>query len=312
MYSCPEVAPIDCTFNYDSDTTFDLSGLEGMDYDGSDDSYDYKLGVCEEVIEDNCNSNSGAVCQYLPSGRYVHMLASWELEPTPIWDLLDPSDPTAGVSIYFENGDFCAAINQPRQVTFNLPCDQTSPNDEFTIEEDPDNPCEYVVTFYTSFSCPRTDCTWESDGYTFDLDSLYTDTDYSSTDGEYDYSLNVCGVSNEATCNENYASLCQYADDGTFMYPLASWVLTPSPVFEFIDDNQPDEGLIVYFNNGDLCYNNDDEYVPRSVSMTFPCDPDSSGDDYDIFNDGIDPCVYNLTFPTRYACPTDLLTKLNL
>jgi len=131
-------------------TYFDLSSLAGKDYPGSDSGYNYQVSICGSVSETVCNRKQGSVCQYSPTGSYLHMLSSWANPPAPQWSLLNPTDPTQGVNVLLANGDGCP---EPRQVIFNFECDKTTPGGTYTISY---SGCSYLIAFPTKYGCPTT------------------------------------------------------------------------------------------------------------------------------------------------------------
>jgi len=152
-----------CTFT-GGGQPFDLTGAANLgDLPGSDSSYTYKLHVCDVVADAACVAKApatfgGSVCQYNTATppAYIHLLSSWVGTPAPTWALINAGDPTKGVQVSMANGDACynMGTTQPRAVTINFPCTPNVPGGAYTISTQQTNPCAYIVSFPTQYSCP--------------------------------------------------------------------------------------------------------------------------------------------------------------
>ena len=68
------------------------------------------------------------------------------------YSLIDPSDPTVGVSIKYRAGDTCRKNNAQRQATIDVYCEDTTPAYVHHAEE-PDH-CQYHVIVKSTKGCP--------------------------------------------------------------------------------------------------------------------------------------------------------------
>jgi hypothetical protein len=243
--------------------------LSTTDYSFSDPNYLYKFNPCGVTTDSVCASRNAALCQYTSSGTFVHALAAWV---NPSWSYIG-GNPSFGVAALFTNADTCYfnGNSQSRQVTIQFSCNPTVGQGYFqSITSDPNNPCIYSVIFPTALSCPSSPTgssaspmlpssstgspsPTSSCGYgNRDLSVLrLSASDYSASDSSYQYRLNLCGTTVEATCASKGGSLCQYTSTGTYIHVLSSWV---SPSWSYVN-NDPSQGIAATFASGDVCYN---------------------------------------------------------
>jgi len=153
--------PLPCQFTPTSGVaaghTFDLSELQGHVFLAGDANYGYKLSVCGNVPEDACGRAQGGLCQYTSqSHMFVHSLMSWTSSQQPIWNLINPSDKSSGLTLQFANGDSCFNLGSRvlRVVNLNFPCKtELGVGDKYSIANSATSPCVYNVNFPTAVTC---------------------------------------------------------------------------------------------------------------------------------------------------------------
>ena len=156
----------DCTHSFpDNGVTFDLSPLTKA---GSvTQSYAFKTttatgavniylaNVCKKMSLIRCTGGTHppnpAVVQ-IDAAKTCFVLGSLDVEP--VWALLNPAEPAAGVKVTYKGGDMCSApIAAPRQITMEFECDRTVPATQITSELE--NPtCQYTMRLKSPYACP--------------------------------------------------------------------------------------------------------------------------------------------------------------
>jgi len=150
-------------------------------------------------------------------------------------------------------------------------------------------------------------CSWidPESGASFNLRPLYRNAaqgDYTGTDGQYLYSMNICGASNAGgDCTSQGGLLCQFKTDNTYEATVASWTKTPRPTWSLINKANPALGVDLFYQNGDNCYDNN---LPRNTNMTFYCDPHAPvTTQFAIYENPGDTCTYYVSYTSPFACP---------
>jgi len=148
-----------CTWTYSKDGEtihYDLSQLRrSTDYIGEDVYFRYKMQFCGKTnAGGDCGSNS--ICAYWKDdGSYHTSFGSFDGTPAPVWSLLDPSNPSAGVSLTYSNGrSQCAGRTERAQI--NLKCDPNTVPNGFTVSEDWTN-CILNIQMPNKYGCPVND-----------------------------------------------------------------------------------------------------------------------------------------------------------
>jgi hypothetical protein len=96
------------------------------------------------------------------------------------------------------------------------------------------------------------------------LVSLSPKVDYRGADASYNYSFNVCGVSNKADCG---GIACQYDSAGSKIAKLAG---SGEPQkWSLLDEKNPSKGVRMFYSNGDLCWMGMQQ--PRYTQFDFVC-----------------------------------------
>jgi hypothetical protein len=128
-------------------------------------------------------------------------------------------------------------------------------------------------------------------------------SDYTVSDSTgYIYNVNVCQADriSEPNCNAEAGTICQYSSTNQFVSVVAKWpggswsVVPPS-------SSAPNGGVIVNFNNGDICYTTKQA---RVSSIQFNCDPSQT---ISSFSASVTGCTYGFVASTKFACPSSLL-----
>jgi hypothetical protein len=103
----------------------------------------------------------------------------------------------------------------------------------------------------------------------------------------------------EPNCNAEAGTICQYSSTNQFVSVVAKWpggswsVVPPS-------SSAPNGGVIVNFNNGDICYTTKQA---RVSSIQFNCDPSQT---ISSFSASMTGCTYGFVASTKFACPSSL------
>lgn len=148
-----------CTFSVGGHD-FDLSGARAStDFTASDAMYTYVMNFCGNTVNSDCAQRTGMACQF-EQGEIEAAL--WKSSDEPDAFLLDPSDPTAGLKLQWDNGDLCyqSGFMGPRHGRLNMKCGSTS-DTTFTITESPT--CTHNIDITLREACP-TDFTPAGEG----------------------------------------------------------------------------------------------------------------------------------------------------
>jgi len=146
-------------------------------------------------------------------------------------------------------------------------------------------------------------CTTTQEGYFFDLSDLYTTIDYTANGQAnfWKYSLNICGPSNEGkntACGPKGGAICQYKiEDGLETAMIAKW---EDPVYQTLAPNDPSQGLMVTFKNGDPC---SASYPTRLVYLKLKCKQGEKGKIDGLVSENANICSYTINFLTEVTCP---------
>lgn len=147
-------------------------------------------------------------------------------------------------------------------------------------------------------------CIFDDDrtGAHFDLTQLRKKTDYTGTDGEYFYRMNVCGPVNAGGQCGN-ALICQYNQKGNhFVAKIAVYDGYFGPRLSLIDSNSPGTGVQFHYMNGDICFIGKDrkQRTPRNTIIQYKC-AEETDDKFHIVEDK-DTCTFTITLNTPLAC----------
>jgi hypothetical protein len=120
------------------------------------------------------------------------------------------------------------------------------------------------------------------------------------------FRFNVCNVvtvqsGGDPACQAANGSVCQY--EGTSLKAVnARWTPSDSTSFywSLMDPSQPDTGVQLSFQNGDLCPTTGQ---PSTVSLIFPCTP---GVPQGAIQVDADECDIDIYLPTSHACPPSI------
>jgi len=125
------------------------------DYAATSKEYNYVLNFCGHSTHSDC---PGAACQY-QHNKMMAVLGKFKDTTTPpTWQLLDDSDPSAGLTLTYSNGDSCAGAKRPRCMTVHLPCTPGVDKRELQVTTDTGFSCAlpgYVFNLPTCASCPE-------------------------------------------------------------------------------------------------------------------------------------------------------------
>jgi len=144
----------------------------------------------------------------------------------------------------------------------------------------------------------------ERTGASFDLTGLRrAGSDYTATDGEYFYRMNVCGpvVNGGTQCGNGL--VCQYSGSNTnnFVAKIAVYDGYFGPRLTLIDGNNPGLGVQAHYLNGDVCYIGPmKKRNPRTTIIQYRCSSHTP-DTFSIHEDK-DTCTFTITFETEKAC----------
>jgi len=142
-------------------------------------------------------------------------------------------------------------------------------------------------------------CTHTEGGNTWNLAPLTKAPgggDYKGKDANYDYKMNVCGVSNAGQgCTENGYSICQYSQSGgVFVASLGSFAEPPK--WQAMAGNK---GVQYTMTNGNKCWIAGKEVI-RTVINQFTCAA-STSDTFTVAED-INTCTFTIALNTQYGC----------
>jgi len=120
--------------------------------------------------------------------------------------------------------------------------------------------------------------------------------DYKGSDANYDYKMNVCGVSNAGQgCTENGYSICQYSQSGgVFVASLGSFA--EAPKWAAIAGGG---GVQYTMTNGNKCWIAGKEII-RTVVLQFKCAGSTS--DTIVVTEDQNTCTFTLVLSTQYGC----------
>ena len=104
-----------CDFYYNKGLSdelyYDLSELHGEDFTGSlaDTNFTLSMAMCGVSLSSiECENDRGSLCIYEKDNddkeEYYTQIGGFELEPNPIFDVLDKSLPDTGVMVTYDNG----------------------------------------------------------------------------------------------------------------------------------------------------------------------------------------------------------------
>jgi len=146
----------ECQFSL-NEYNFDLTDLRtSEDYLAESKEYQYAINFCGNVAShSDC---SGSVCQYSKSThKEVSVAAHWTTAPAPVWSWLDSTKPAAGLTLRYENGDYCGGTGKKtRIVTIHMPCAPTTDGRKIEVESDTTDSCSgngYTFKFPTCHTC---------------------------------------------------------------------------------------------------------------------------------------------------------------
>lgn len=153
-----------CVFQAPDGVMYDLSVLGRMhppDYSlpGSD-LFEYRANVCEPTLQACRGDRTGVATQWHKGGGCIGVLG--RVNPVfggndpPVFTYLYEGNPSAGVSLQFQNGDFCyySFIPYERNVRFDIKCDLTTDGKLVSAQEV--EKCSYVFEFLSKAGCPAT------------------------------------------------------------------------------------------------------------------------------------------------------------
>jgi hypothetical protein len=196
------------------------------------------------VCQRNGNTNTSMMCQAYTTSTTTYDLAIYN--PTSV-----SYNPTlTGISMFIQDGDYCAAAGIYRSLTVNFVCQQGPTNSiAFTnlIEQ---STCQYVATVTTPAVCRqgRQNGICGSQNYDF---SLAGTSEYSwvSPSGSYTYYFQPCGQVLNTQCNTSTATqnsmMCQAVNGAQTTYDIAyydnqlvSWYKITNGMQMFVQDGQ--------------------------------------------------------------------------
>lgn len=126
---------------------------------------------------------------------------------------------------------------------------------------------------------------------TVDLSGLTKATDYTGTDSQYNYKMNVCSPLADSNC-AGYG-MCQFDQMGVKVAGLGKW---DGATWAYQSDTDKTKGVKATFTNGDSCWMGTPQV--RNVIINFDCDTDSN-----TFTIVESPtCTFTITMKTKKAC----------
>jgi len=133
----------------------------------------------------------------------------------------------------------------------------------------------------------------------YDLSGL-SGSDIPGTDPSFTYQLNVCGVSQETTCNQKGGSVCQYQQNPTTFYHLcAKW---DQPQWQLIDPD-PQKGIQITITGGDGGCGS--PYPNRQVILQVSCNAQSPMKPSTVVvNSVVGICSYTIPLSSPAGCPS--------
>ncbi len=150
---------------------YDLSLLAGLSFTtvGPETpqgfKYAYQMQLCSDIskpLTPQCFGSS--VCQYMNVGNeymFLSSTASWSQQPVPTWGLINPSDPTEGLMLSFQNGGMCGSTGYRRSTTIYFNCTTTDRATTVLVLDDnpqdcpaPGLSCCYTFQAATPLACP--------------------------------------------------------------------------------------------------------------------------------------------------------------
>lgn len=126
-------------------------------------------------------------------------------------------------------------------------------------------------------------------------------SDYTASEGDYLYHMNVCGpVNSGGPCGN--ALVCQYTQrDQHFVAKIALYDGYFGPRLELIDHNNPGLGVQAHYLNGDICFVGPTKRRnPRTTIVQYKCASETK-DTFTIHEDK-DTCTFTVTLETSAAC----------
>jgi hypothetical protein len=154
----------DCFHTFkDVGATFDLSPLilgTRFNYhvkdsmDSIERNYTYVFNICSNVghVPEFCDPTPAPAYQVSEENAQCFRLAN---DPTDAeWALIDPANPTTGISMTYKGGDQCGNSNKDRSLKISMLCSTEEGMSEFDSERVIEDHCEYSMTVNTLFGCP--------------------------------------------------------------------------------------------------------------------------------------------------------------
>lgn len=193
----------------------------------------------------------------------------------------------------------CAVVLLSLLLCGLLPARGTEVEAQWKPRQGPANRYPQRGRFFLPNPCVLQD---DKTGAHFDLTSLRrTGSDYTASDSDYFYRMNVCGPVNAGGPCGN-ALVCQYSkSDQRFVAKIAVYDGYFGPRLTLVDPSNPGAGVQAQYLNGDVCFLGPTKRRnPRTTIMRYKCAA-STKDTFTVEEDK-NTCTFTITLETNKAC----------
>eukprot|EP00040_Diaphanoeca_grandis_P029481 m.172769 g.172769 ORF g.172769 m.172769 type:complete len:2666 (-) comp31700_c1_seq1:1066-9063(-) len=304
VLACPPMEEISCEVqDPDTGVVYDLTNLDSNTggwevFSEEVSTAKYILNLCSPVKSNNLCADDQGACQVMYEGDdLVTPSSSHNIGRLSKPRLItSPTDATEKVIVLdYVGGEVChkqSTTRLLRSTSINIYCKPGAGVGEPVFVDETD--CHYHFEWYSASACAvtkgtnGTECmvTDPRTGHAFDFRSLTSETDYSVSNGEYEYLFNVCGPSK---CDPDYGG-CQKKVGEDRVTGIGKW----SNQLTVTDDVV----RLAYADGVGPCHT----VSVRHMQINFAC-PTSESNDGDIsFVEEDANCGYFVEFTTSLAC----------
>lgn len=124
-------------------------------------SFDYAFNFCADVTSSSVNAacsdleKSGPALQWLNFGKELsdcNIIGHYDPTQDDLYyKLLDPTDPSKGISMTYPQGEQCKTTQIPRKATIDVICDNTETK---VITATEPTKCSYHLSVKSFYGCP--------------------------------------------------------------------------------------------------------------------------------------------------------------
>eukprot|EP01083_Nonionella_stella_P300102 1022740_1 len=152
-------------------------------------------------------------------------------------------------------------------------------------------------------------CWFSPDGgnTTYDLTPLSKMGKLHATDesnSHFKYYFTICQNLTGDPCNPDLdkGTGCIQWTDNQCTHRLSAWTADPPFVDFAVNSSFPDQGVLVEFANGELCYSEAGRNHPYRTQFIFLCDKNERFKTMPVHQNEHETCLFELTMKSYYAC----------